>query len=173
MATSGAAASPNMGYHTSPTLAFLMTMFNVRLGWWLRNPRWPEVWADQRTGLSLRELLSELLGMTTDDRAWVYLSDGGHFENLGVYELVRRRCRFIIACDAGQDGDGHVRGSRQRSSRSAAPTSAWTSRSISAKLAPDGGRRSRLALRDRHHPLRPAQDPAAKRPARCSTSRAR
>jgi len=104
VATSGAAASPNMGYHTSPTLAFLMTVFNVRLGWWLRNPRWPEVWRNSRSGLSLRELLSELLGMTTDDRAWVYLSDGGHFENLGVYELVRRRCRFIIACDAGQDG---------------------------------------------------------------------
>ena len=42
--------------------------------------------------------------MTTDQRKWVYLSDGGHFENLGIYELVRRRCRFIIACDAGQDG---------------------------------------------------------------------
>ena len=42
--------------------------------------------------------------MTTDEREWVYLSDGGHFENLGIYELVRRRCRFIIACDAGQDG---------------------------------------------------------------------
>jgi hypothetical protein len=103
-ATSGAAASPNQGYHTSPTLAFLMTIFNVRLGRWLRNPRWREVWTDGQTGLSLREFLSELLGMTTDDRAWVYLSDGGHFENLGVYELVRRRCRFIIASDAGQDG---------------------------------------------------------------------
>ena len=105
VATSGAAASPNMGYHTSPTLAFLMTVFNVRLGWWLRNPRWRAVWRDPRTGLSLRELLSELLGMTTDDRAWVYLSDGGHFENLGVYELVRRRCRFVIASDAGQDAN--------------------------------------------------------------------
>ena len=38
MAISGAAASPNMGYHSSPTLSFLMTVFNVRLGWWLRNP---------------------------------------------------------------------------------------------------------------------------------------
>ena len=104
VATSGAAASPNMGYHSSPTLAFLMTIFNVRLGWWLRNPRWAKVWADQKSKLSLRELLSELLGMTTDDRSWVYLSDGGHFENLGIYELVRRRCRFIIASDAGQDG---------------------------------------------------------------------
>ena len=104
VATSGAAASPNMGYHTSPTLAFLMTVFNVRLGWWLRNPRWSHYWADDGSRLSLSELMSELLGMTTDDRAWVYLSDGGHFENLGVYELVRRKCRFIIACDAGQDG---------------------------------------------------------------------
>ncbi len=106
MATSGAAASPNMGYHSSPTLAFLMTVFNVRLGWWLRNPS-PKVegsWTGSHGGLSLRELLYELLGMTTDERKWVYLSDGGHFENLGVYELVRRRCRFIIACDAGQDG---------------------------------------------------------------------
>ncbi|MGE3177372.1 MAG: patatin-like phospholipase family protein, partial [Vicinamibacterales bacterium] len=104
VATSGAAASPNMGYHSSPTLAFLMTVFNVRLGRWLRNPRWPDVWKDARTGLSLRELICELLGLTTDERAWVYLSDGGHFENLGVYELVRRRCRFILASDAGQDG---------------------------------------------------------------------
>ncbi len=104
VATSGAAASPNMGYHSSPTLTFLMTVFNVRLGWWLRNPRWPQVWERPSGGLSLRELLYELLGMTTDRREWVYLSDGGHFENLGIYELVRRRCRFIIACDAGQDG---------------------------------------------------------------------
>jgi hypothetical protein len=104
VATSGAAASPNMGYHSSPTLAFLMTVFNVRLGWWLRNPRYGPVWRDPKQGVSLRELLYELLGMTTDDKKWVYLSDGGHFENLGVYELVRRRCRLIVACDAGQDG---------------------------------------------------------------------
>src|SRR5690606_8543379 len=38
MATSGAAASPNMGYHTSPAFAFLMGVFNVRLGRWVGNP---------------------------------------------------------------------------------------------------------------------------------------
>ena len=129
IATSGAAASPNMGYHSSPTLAFLMTVFNVRLGWWLRNPRDPKVWTDRGTSVSLRELLYELLGMTTDDKKWVYLSDGGHFENLGVYELVRRRCRLIIACDAGQDGGSPSRISAMRSS-GAARTSAWTSKSI-------------------------------------------
>lgn len=105
IATSGAAASPNMGYHSSPTLAFLMTVFNVRLGWWLRNPRWPSIWSNASPRLSLKELMSELFGMTTDERNWVYLSDGGHFENLGIYELVRRRCRFIVACDAGQDAN--------------------------------------------------------------------
>ena len=38
MAISGAAASPNMGYNSSPVITFLMTLFNVRLGWWLGNP---------------------------------------------------------------------------------------------------------------------------------------
>src|SRR5262249_20412119 len=38
MAISGAAVSPNMGYHSSPSIAFLLTLFNVRLGWWLGNP---------------------------------------------------------------------------------------------------------------------------------------
>lgn len=104
MATSGAAASPNMGYHTSPTLSFLMTVFNVRLGWWLRNPHSVSSWTYSRKRLSLVELASELLGLTTAERDFVYLSDGGHFENLGVYELVRRRCPFVIVSDAGQDG---------------------------------------------------------------------
>ena len=43
VAISGAAASPNMGYNTSPLVALLLTMFNVRLGWWFPNPgreRW-------------------------------------------------------------------------------------------------------------------------------------
>ena len=35
---------------------------------------------------------------------YVYLSDGGHFDNSGVYELIRRRCRYIVVCDAGADG---------------------------------------------------------------------
>ena len=50
-------------------------------------------------------MLKELFGLTDDESGFVYLSDGGHFENLGLYELVKRRCRFIVACDAGQDED--------------------------------------------------------------------
>ena len=49
--------------------------------------------------------MKELFGRTDDKSTWVYLSDGGHFENLGIYELVKRRCQYIIACDASQDAD--------------------------------------------------------------------
>jgi len=49
--------------------------------------------------------LTELAGPTTDTGTWVYLSDGGHFENLGVYEMIRRRCRVIVVSDAGCDPD--------------------------------------------------------------------
>jgi hypothetical protein len=102
---SGAAASPNAGYHSAPSVAFLLTVFNVRLGSWFQNPRRPEIWRKPGPAHALRPLLSELFGLSNDRSDFVYLSDGGHFENLGVYELVRRRCRFIIACDAGCDPD--------------------------------------------------------------------
>jgi hypothetical protein len=105
MAISGAAASPNMGYHSSPAITFLMTMFNVRLGWWLGNPG-PEGEESYRHGgpkAAIAPLFKELFGLTTDDQEYVYLSDGGHFENLGLYEMVRRRCRFMVVVDAGCD----------------------------------------------------------------------
>jgi len=103
MAISGAAASPNMGFHSSAPLAFLMTIFNVRLGWWAPNPRDPRAWNQAGPKFGLLYLLRELLGYSTDRSPNVYLSDGGHFENLGLYELVRRRCRTIVLSDASQD----------------------------------------------------------------------
>ncbi|MBL8526896.1 MAG: patatin-like phospholipase family protein, partial [Burkholderiales bacterium] len=103
LAISGAAASPNMGHHSSPALAFLMTVFNVRLGRWCGNPVDESAWTRPGPLVAAWRLLRELLGLTTSTSRYVYLSDGGHFENLGVYELVRRRCRFILACDAGHD----------------------------------------------------------------------
>lgn len=102
VAVSGAAAAPNMGYHSSAPLAFLMTLFNVRLGLWLGNPH-RTAWRSPAPPLSLGYLLAELFGTANAERDFVYLSDGGHFENLGIYELVRRRCRFIIACDGEAD----------------------------------------------------------------------
>lgn len=103
LAISGAAASPNMGYHSSPPLAFLLTVFNVRLGWWMGNPARSR-WMNPSPRFGLRYLAQELFGFAGAESSFVYLSDGGHFENLGLYELVRRRCRLILACDATQDG---------------------------------------------------------------------
>ena len=114
-AISGAALSPNMGYHTSPAASFLLTLFSVRLGWWLRNPRKlsedgtqvgrPNYYPRASPHFSLFSLGRELLGRTSDTSNYVYLSDGGHFDNMGLYELVRRHCRFIVICDSEDDND--------------------------------------------------------------------
>jgi hypothetical protein len=106
VAISGAAASPNMGSQTSPATAFLLTVFNVRLGWWIGNPRHRKSWQDSGPRAGLAYLLTELAAAANNKSKYVYLSDGGHFENLGIYELVRRRCRYIVVSDGGQD-DGY------------------------------------------------------------------
>ncbi len=104
VAISGAAVSPNMGYHSSGAVSALLTVFNVRLGRWLGNPRCSK--RDRRSpGVGAAYLVNELLGRTTNAANYIYLSDGGHFENLGVYELIRRRCRYVVMVDSGQDGD--------------------------------------------------------------------
>jgi hypothetical protein len=105
MAISGAAASPNMGEGTTPAMAFLLTVFNVRLGWWLGNPRHKRSWFRMGPQVGVFALLSELFGHTDEESRYVYLSDGGHFDNLGLYELIRRRCRLIVLADAGADAE--------------------------------------------------------------------
>lgn len=145
-AISGAALSPNQGYNSQPALAFLMTLFNVRLGWWIANTRKPEVWpnipqttARQRriseafkrrwpkmpaampewigwlvakirpAGQSpsprfgLLKLIAELCGSSDDATEYVCLSDGGQFDNMGLYELIRRRVSLIVVCDGEED----------------------------------------------------------------------
>ncbi|MHB8746703.1 MAG: patatin-like phospholipase family protein [Gammaproteobacteria bacterium] len=103
MTISGAAACPNMGYQSKPSLGFLMSIFNARLGWWLGNPANADTWTKKGPDYSVTPLIDEMLGLTSEDNPWVYLSDGGHFDNLGVYEMVQRRCRLIVVSDAGAD----------------------------------------------------------------------
>lgn len=102
VAVSGAAASPNMGYDTSPLVAFLLTMFNVRLAWWFPNPG-RRLWWASWLRFSLVYLVRETFALADEDGYFVNVSDGGHFENLGIYELIRRRCQVIIAADAECD----------------------------------------------------------------------
>jgi hypothetical protein len=80
-----------------------MTVFNVRLGRWCGNTARPNAWRYQGPIFSNHYLFRELLADTNEASKFLYLSDGGHFENLGIYELVRRRCAVIVACDAGAD----------------------------------------------------------------------
>lgn len=104
-AISGAAASPNMGYYSSPAVTFLMTLFNVRLGWWLGNPgrHGADTYNTPGPNFAPRPLIAEALGLTTNEHPFVYLSDGGHFENLGLYEMVLRRCHVIVVSDGAAD----------------------------------------------------------------------
>jgi predicted acylesterase/phospholipase RssA len=104
MAISGAAASPNMGYFTSPATGLFMTLFDVRLGWWMGNSRFTPQWKSAGPAWGLSYLFSELVAQSDQNKSYVYLSDGGHFENLAVYELIKRHCQVIVACDADCDG---------------------------------------------------------------------
>ena len=108
LAISGAAASPNMGYHSSPAVTFLLALFNVRLGWWLGNPGPAGAHTYDRSSpaFAVGPLFSEAFGLTDAGHPYVYLSDGGHFENLGLYEMVLRRCHSILVIDAGCDPTG-------------------------------------------------------------------
>jgi hypothetical protein len=106
MTISGAAANPNMGYNSSPAVGFLMAVFNVRLGAWLgnTNPNGERKFGRAGPAQAILPLFAEVFGLTNSRRQYVNLSDGGHFDNLGLYEVVLRRCRHVLVSDAGADG---------------------------------------------------------------------
>lgn len=103
VAVSGAAVSPNMGsVKTTASLAMLMTLLNVRLGYWAPTPnkdRWRSAQARLWPYYTLREFLSE----TNDLSSYCYLTDGGHFDNTGMYSLAERGCRCIVIADCSAD----------------------------------------------------------------------
>ena len=103
MAISGAAASSNMGASSIKPLTPTLAILNIRLGYWMANPGsspssacYPHLSTSSISCRSCLDLMRENSGT-------VYLTDGGHIENLGIYELLRRRCRLIIAIDAEAD----------------------------------------------------------------------
>lgn len=110
VATSGAAVSPLMGRygaHMAP-YRFLLALFNVRVGAWVRNPlhTLPEpeappprpqfAWLTAKPGLV--QVALEAFGTSSADRRWIYLSDGGHLDNTGLVECVRH------CVDGGEGG---------------------------------------------------------------------
>jgi hypothetical protein len=106
MAISGAAVSSNMGSESVKPLRVSLALLNVRLGYWLKNPRYTAVERASRwhpgSWTSLY-MLAEISGRLYENSNDVYLTDGGHIENLGVYQLLKRRCKLIIVVDAEAD----------------------------------------------------------------------
>ncbi len=107
MAISGAAAAPNMGSMTLKQLVFVLTLLNIRLDYWAPNPL--KINATRLKDRKImpnvgpRYLLKEALGALNARGTFINVSDGGHVENLGVYQLLKRRCKLIIASDAEAD----------------------------------------------------------------------
>jgi hypothetical protein len=100
LAVSGAAASPHMGLGSISSLTALLAFLNVRLGYWILRPERKHLF---RTPGFLR-LAQEMTGIAmSEEQVWINLSDGGHIENMGIYELLRRRCKFIISIDGESD----------------------------------------------------------------------
>lgn len=105
VAVSGAAASPIMGSQTPSTaLSMLFTFLNVRLGYWTPTPNMTD-WRATQARLWPFYVLREFFAHTADTGPYCYVTDGGHFDNTGVYSLVERGCSSIVLCDCGADPD--------------------------------------------------------------------
>ncbi|HKW11525.1 MAG TPA: hypothetical protein VJO33_14165 [Gemmatimonadaceae bacterium] len=102
---SGAAFNSQMGgksMELGPAVTFVMAALNLRLGLWWRHPSFL---AGSQPAMSGLRFFEEMFGLTRATGPNVHLSDGGHFENMAIYELVRRHCRYIVASDCGADPD--------------------------------------------------------------------
>jgi hypothetical protein len=102
LAISGAPGITCMGSLCPSLLTALLTLFSARPGSWIEKPR-SDGWvaASPRFG----DLpVTASLGLAGGGEEFVYVSGGEDFERLGVYELIRRRCRYIVAVDAGDRG---------------------------------------------------------------------
>jgi hypothetical protein len=115
IAISGAAASSAMGRGTYFAQAFATVLFNIRLGHWIENPMHSTSLRRREGTLDWRQprrsflwpwyLWREITMATVETSRLVNLSDGGHTgDNVGIYPLLQRRCKVIIACDAECDG---------------------------------------------------------------------
>jgi hypothetical protein len=116
MAISGAAVSPGMGKMGRAWLRGLLAVLNVRLGVWLPHPGWVAAeqerrgqaarwwWKHTLTRPSWPWFLREVVGIYRPKARYLYVSDGGHWENLGLVELLRRGCTEIYCISAAGDG---------------------------------------------------------------------
>lgn len=109
VAISGAAVSPGMGKRTNRSLTALLTLAGIRLGVWVPNPVWlrvndPEAERSPwREKVRLSYFFKEMFGLFRYNDRYLYVTDGGHWDNLGLVELLRRGCTTIYVLDASGD----------------------------------------------------------------------
>lgn len=107
MAISGAAVNPDSGVAgkgltRNRVVSFLMTMLNIRLGYWAPNPCYQGSYLFPPN--YFLPGLKGLRGKGFDETSFfIELTDGGHFENIGLYELIRRRAKLIVVSDGTAD----------------------------------------------------------------------
>jgi hypothetical protein len=126
VACAGAAVSPSMGRMTITGLRSVWALANLRLGTWLPNPhckrirrevegrsswwwRRRHIWQLRRhlaLGSGYDEFVPELFGLQREDAPRAYMSDGGHYDNLGLLTLLRARCKTIWCVDSQADRRG-------------------------------------------------------------------
>ncbi|WP_185973384.1 MULTISPECIES: patatin-like phospholipase family protein [unclassified Mesorhizobium] len=103
-AISGAAISSSMGRTNLGLLGPTLALLNLRLGFWLPNPGELKKPSRRSWDDILRlYLLHEAMGLLRSDSSRVYITDGGHIDNIGLYQLLKRRCKLIIVVDAEAD----------------------------------------------------------------------
>jgi hypothetical protein len=106
LTASAAAFNSHMGGRSvvlGRSVTFLLTALNLRLGRWVEAAGSEGFFARLPRKLPGVLYFLELLGLSRSRSPWVFLSDGAHFDNLGLYELVRRHCRYILVSDCGAD----------------------------------------------------------------------
>jgi hypothetical protein len=106
MAASGAAVNPDaanagVGPQRNMLFATLMSLLNIRLGYWLRNPK--RETGRARSPNHFSPGVTGTLDQLALDSRFLQIADGGDFENLGVYELLRRGAGTIVVCDGTAD----------------------------------------------------------------------
>jgi hypothetical protein len=108
MAISGAAFSPAMGKKNLGPVGSVLALSNLRLGVWLPHPglvkKKEASWWNGPRRPGWTWFVREVLNSYRDDLRYVYVSDGGHWDNLGLVELLRRNCTEIICISAAGDG---------------------------------------------------------------------
>jgi hypothetical protein len=97
-------ANPQGGRSVGALWGLLLNVLNIRLGTWTRNPR---AMFDEnerrRTLFSPAYLMREWFGTNDETDAALFVSDGGHDDNLGLSALVERCCTVVVVLDAGHD----------------------------------------------------------------------